>query len=167
MAASGRTKTLLDITASALMCCAALVVLYRFSQPASKTASRILPIYTVGERFEGASLLGGDNSHSTLVVWVRSTCPFCSESMEFYKRLASGPRRAKLVVMGAEPSGVLEAYVASYGLQPDRVVSWPKGMAKLPVTPVLLLVGNNSIVQGLWRGKLARAHEEAVAAALR
>jgi hypothetical protein len=89
MPGSGRTKTLLDITASALMCCAALLVLYRFSQPASSTASRALPIYAVGERFDAASLLGGDNAHSTLVVWVRSTCPFCSESMEFYKRLAS------------------------------------------------------------------------------
>lgn len=99
-----------------------------------------------------------------IVLFARSNCRFCSESMAFYRRLSAEvrPRNVQFVVAGGEPEAVLSQYLASHQLAVDRVVSMATPPEGVRVTPTLAVLDKNGAVVQSWVGKLPTEDEKAV-----
>lgn len=75
--------------------------------------------YTVGERIGETAEI--QFTEKTFILATASTCRFCTESMELYRRLAESG--ARLIAVTAEPLDLNAAYLAKHGVRPATVVS--------------------------------------------
>jgi hypothetical protein len=160
-----RGKAVLDRIASVLVILAALSVLWRTFASVPRTGAAAdhprLPGYAVGSVLGQVPGVDFTASPKTLLIWVRSSCRYCEESMDFYRRLVAASR-VPVVAMGREKVDVLRDYGASHGFRPTSVVSVETGLDQLTATPVLVLVGKDSKVLGCWLGKLTKNQEQEV-----
>ena len=96
----------------------------------------------------------------TAVLFVRSTCQYCTESMPFYQELVKGG--ATLVAISGEPKKSLDAYLDEHGLAIASATveraSWPK----LSGTPTLVIVDGAGKVVGSWVGLLSATDQRRV-----
>lgn len=97
----------------------------------------------------------------TMLLVLSSHCPFCTESMPFYSRIASSRHdgRLQIVVLGSESQTVLADYVTSHGLRVDQVRTLQPGVLKVVATPTIILADSAGRVMAQWRGVLR--HREA------
>jgi hypothetical protein len=97
----------------------------------------------------------------TIVLFVRSTCHFCSESMPFYERVASGRSKSgiQIVAISDEPVATTTNYLAGYGLKVDRVVQQGFGPFAISGTPTVVVVNRAGAIVGRWAGRQT-AHGE-------
>jgi hypothetical protein len=129
-----------------------MVLSARSSTPARSPAPNAG--YLAGDRFPRIVGLQGAKPSDSLIMYVASTCRYCTESMAFYQTLFAKARTARLVAMGFEPKEKLAAYLASYGLQPDDIVSIDPSGLRFRGTPTLLLIGSDGVVKNAWVGRL-------------
>ena len=113
--------------------------------------------YAVGETFGPVAAYDFSAAPKTLVLFVRSGCRFCTESMTFYRQLCESAGRIQIIAVGHESEQVLRDYLARHEVQVDGVYSVPHGSLKLSRTPALVLVAASRKVERLWRGKLQTA----------
>ena len=170
---STRVPVVLDAIAAIAMTLAAgtLVSLLWTSQTASRrnAGDRVTPNrgYGVGERFDTAGLIRSTQG-PTLVMYVRSSCQFCTASMPFYNRVAAQRSKgARLVVIGPETEEQLRRYLTEHGLLVDQVVSVQRGELRFAGTPTLLLLDAEGRIQRVWQGQLAAAQEGEVEESLK
>lgn len=151
----------LDVVASVSMILASVALIWYVVSARSQSGVAGAPrTYRVGDRLDNVSELGIGASPRTLIVWIRSGCRFCAESMPFYSRLSRQPRRSQIVVAGLEPPDQLRAYVDSQGFSPDKVVTVRPGALQLTGTPTLVLVDASGVVLNVWKGKLPNTAAE-------
>jgi len=113
--------------------------------------------------------IGIDTDGAALVLVLRSDCPYCQESMPFYRRLLEGGDTDNVQVVVAAPpddAGISE-YLTSEGVEPDSVV-FVEGddLPPVPGTPTLLLVDREGVVTHAWIGLLDSDREAEVIDAL-
>jgi hypothetical protein len=105
-------------------------------------------------------------SDRTLVLVASSQCPYCTNSMQFYRRLgALDARRGtglRLVVVGQEDRNTLASYLEQHELEVDDVVRVTFDTTPSAVTATLILVGREGTVKDIWRGQLAPDAEDDV-----
>lgn len=99
---------------------------------------------------------------SNLVLYLKSTCPYCTKSMDFYRSLrkAAETRRGgsiRMIVAGVETRDALQRYLDEHQLHVDEIVSVPD--SRQP-TPNLLLVDKQGVVTDTWLGLQAREGEQ-------
>jgi thioredoxin-related protein len=129
--------------------------------------------YRTGERLPLNASIDVSKSAQTLLLFLRSTCKFCTESMPFYVRLAAARRTAgtdlRLVVISADPPQVLAAYLAEFQLRVDQAVTLaPAELAQFRVrgTPTLVLTDRSGTVRRVWIGKLQQPAESELLASI-
>jgi len=130
------------------------------------------PVSTVAERLMNKPLLVpaslATGSKGTITVFVSKNCPYCTESMNFYQRLAkSRPTSCdlKFVALGpmeretpVEIQGyLLEHYVTMDGV---GVVSFMD--VGITGTPTLVVRDSTKLVRGVWTGRLSESKEDEV-----
>jgi peroxiredoxin len=134
----------------------------------SRPAPAPRPVYQPGERIE---LAGVDftKSDKTLLLVIRSTCKYCTESMPFYKGLA-GNRvlKSNVRIVGVSPDEipVSEAYLGQYQLKLSGVVKIPLGALKVRGTPTAILVDRNAVIKQVWPGLLDEVRQQEVIRAI-
>jgi hypothetical protein len=95
-------------------------------------------------------------------MFFRDGCRYCSESMEFYRRLGAEPNRARLLVVGRESVDKLRTYATENQFHPDGFASIGAKPVKVSGTPTLLLVTADRTIKGIWPGRLDATGEEEV-----
>src|SRR5688572_8702229 len=121
--------------------------------------------YLAGETIE---LSGVDFSRSdrTLLVVVRSTCHFCTDSMPFYRRIVdernSGQANVRIIAVSTEMPDVTRAYVRQYDFAPDDVIRMGPGALRVSGTPTLILANQRGQVVTERRGMLPPHEQSAV-----
>jgi hypothetical protein len=101
----------------------------------------------------------------TLVMYVRSTCHFCTESMPFYEALSRERSKGQhwtWVVAAGEPIDTARAYLSSHHVEPDDVISVPPTVP----TPTLVLVDRTGVIKKVWTGALDSSGQQEVRATL-
>lgn len=101
-------------------------------------------------------------ANATIVLHLKSTCPFCTESMEFYRRLAARAKEkgdVQVVVVGTEPAEVLNDYLRDHDFRPTYVVS---SQTRPQPTPTLITIDRGGVVRKVWLGQQSRQGEAAV-----
>jgi hypothetical protein len=100
-------------------------------------------------------------------MFFRDGCRYCTESMEFYRRLGAEPNRARLLVVGREDVDQLRNYVNKNEFHPDGFSSIGTKPVKVSGTPTLLLVTADRTIKGIWPGRLDATAEEEVLKSIR
>src|SRR5262249_16893252 len=119
-----RFERFVDVTVviTCVLVCGALAARWYESM---KTLQAGAPGINVGDSAEAIPGVSFGDGKSTLVLYVRSTCHFCTDSMPFYKRLNNHLRgkSVKLIAVSDEDASVTRAYLAGHGVVADQVVS--------------------------------------------
>jgi thiol-disulfide isomerase/thioredoxin len=120
--------------------------------PTPRDLSQLVP-FSVGHEMKDVADISYEQSAATLVLFAKSTCPYCSSSMPFYRQLVDLPavkaKEARLVVASVEPEATVRAYLQQYGIIPDKVTS----SAATRPTPTLVLVDRRGTIRGMWIGQ--------------
>jgi hypothetical protein len=132
--------------------------------PRAQASTRL----TTNGVLEGSSLpipdINWRQSKQTLVLVLREDCRFCSDSAEFYRRLAkeSGQTKTKLVTV--LPGSVEDSrrYLNDLSVPITEVRQASLGKVKVRGTPTLLLVNDKGVVTKSWLGQLSPDQETEV-----
>jgi hypothetical protein len=121
-------------------------------------ASSVGP-YQAGDRLPEIQGIDFSRAPTTLVMVLRESCPYCTASMDFYKRLAESSRRGRLVVLSSDAPEVMAAYLEQHGFEPDQTLS-TAGPLRIDGTPTLLLVDRDRVIRQSWSGLIERPSQE-------
>ena len=147
------------IIACAIVSAVAVLTYIRFSRASPETPT--IREYAVGDSVELAGLKS--TTDRTLLLYVRSSCEFCTASMPFYKRLGDAPdRRYRLVAVSIEPIDRTRAYFEENGVKIDETIRISPGALRMRATPTLIAMDSQLRVLGSWRGKLDEDRESQV-----
>lgn len=106
----------------------------------------------------------------TLLLVLSDHCHFCTESADFYKRLAADGAAhdgTRLVALLPQSVAAGRAYLEGLGVAVDDVKQAQPGAVGVEGTPTLILVNDAGEVTESWVGKLTHEGEEAVLTRLR
>jgi hypothetical protein len=125
------------------------------------------PPYTKGEKAPSVRGVDFAESVKTVLLYVRSDCRFCAESMEFYKRLsaieAASSQRVQLVIISRDSDTVLADYLRSNGLDDERTIAGVHAdFSRVPGTPTLLVVGQTGVIELVAFGRQDSSGERAI-----
>ncbi len=102
-----------------------------------------------------------------VLIAVSSTCPFCTDSLSFYRVLAESRRPGGPVIVFVSPESdeIVRRYLGAAGIREPRVVHMedPSGLVG---TPMVIVVDRHGTVRASWAGKLSRSQEKALRAML-
>lgn len=161
-------ESVLHVAASMAMIAASIyLVLAAHDLRTREPPLKVLKPYRVGEQLTEIAALRALGKERLLLMWIQSTCRYCTESMDLYRRLALDPRLgARLVAMGPEPEDVIRAYLKAHEVDVDDVFTGPKGV-RLYSTPTLLVLEPGLKVSSIWTGVLDVEQQQQLTAPLR
>jgi peroxiredoxin len=119
-----------------------------------------------GDRAETIQGVDYRTSGATLLLYVRSSCHFCTASMPFYRRLHDSLKNRHLVQVVAvspEDTDVTEKYLQSHQVDVEKVA---KDQGTPKSTPTLLLVDSGGVIQHVWLGQQDEVGEKSILAAV-
>jgi hypothetical protein len=140
------------------------VLVKRYLMPTAQTSPPAVAQIQPGTKI---NLPGVDweKSGQTLVIVLSDGCRFCSESADFYQRLA----KEKASVGGVRLIAVLpqevrqgQTYLSKLGVAVDEVRQSTLSAIGVSGTPTLLLIDNKGAVKQSWLGKLSPDRETEV-----
>ena len=143
----------------------ALLVKKFFFQPAQNSEYRIAP--------DARLIINGVNwadSDRTVLVALAKECKYCSESAEFYRRLAAGitsQTNTRLIAVFSEKESEAEAYLKQLEV-PIRELRYAS-LSSLGIksVPTLAILDRNGVVTDMWVGKLSPLKESALMSKLK
>jgi hypothetical protein len=109
----------------------------------------------------------------TIILAVSSSCHFCDQSMDFYRRLAnqnSQTCEANLIAIGPserENRAEIGAYLSVSRLVVDQYDVMNFKQAGIAGTPTLLLLDSTGVARSVWVGKLPEGQQSEVLSRLR
>ena len=159
----------LEIIATVMMILASGALAWRALWPADpRNVSPTARVgYQIGDTVPSIDGVDFAQAPAMLILFLRSTCKYCTESMPFYRQLTSSRRTVGVVAVGTESEQVLGDYLAANQVTVDTVRSVEGGIWKVTGTPTVLLVGRDRKVLGVWVGRLDETRQPAVLAAIR
>lgn len=127
------------------------------------------PVPVASEIRNGTKLSLSDvdwsTSRQTLVMALSTQCHFCTESAPFYQRLAqqhADKLNLRLIALFPQPTSVSEKYLKELSVNVDDIRQSTFESLGVNGTPTLILVNNQGIIEGSWRGRLTPEREAEV-----
>jgi hypothetical protein len=136
------------------------------AQARARPRSPALPVPGTPVSMPGIDWSGQEQ---TLVLVLSTTCRYCTNSAEFYKRVieeSERHRRTRLVAVFSQSQDEALTYLTRLGLTFGTVLQAPPSALGLNGTPTLLLVDKQGKVVRGWNGQLPQAREAEVIGAL-
>jgi len=122
--------------------------------------------YQIGEQINPIEGVSFSNSPINVLLFVRSTCHFCSDSMPFYRRLSAelhAQERRRLYVLSDESIEQTERYLAGFLVKPTAVArSSPEVARRVVATPTIFVVDSTGRVIHVAIGQLTAMQEAAL-----
>ncbi len=135
-------------------------------QPAQAQGPQRPPEYKPGEVFPAIDGFRQEPGKSALLLFVRSTCRYCADSVPFYQELVKEVRasKAQVQVVGVclEPGDKCAEFFESHEIALDTTVGAPQGVPRIAGTPTLVMLDQAAKVKQVWIGALAAAQQKAV-----
>lgn len=160
-----RLEVLANVTLVAVALIAGTVLVKNnfMSKPGNSSAA----VSTVGTRLK-VSGIDWKANRQTLVLALQTTCHFCTESAEFYRRLVSEvtPSTAHLTAILPQARHESSNYLRNLSVNIDDVREGMFNDFNVRGTPTLILVDGAGVIKNVWVGKLSAAKEKEVLAAV-
>jgi hypothetical protein len=127
----------------------------------SKPPAPARETYLVGEPLDVKSDIELAAGRITTVLFLKTTCKFCAESMDFYRRLSAVVDRGSIIVISEESKDSMREYLDAQRFHPDRIISMPRSsLKKVRGTPTLLLVGSNGVILDVRLGSVRETADQ-------
>jgi hypothetical protein len=154
--ANGWVNLLIAVTCGVVLCVTLLRGWPNNAPPALASAFR------TGDRAEVIPDVRYDRAQKTVVLYVKSTCPYCTASMPFYDRLITSATKTgtRIIAVSSETTDTLQQYLDNHHLRVDQVVGGFTG--KAIGTPTLLVVDRGGTVRGAWFGQQREQGEKEI-----
>ena len=128
-------------------------------------------VYDPGDRVDPIPGLTYGGPERTVLLFLSSTCIYCTESMPFYRFLSERqrdvPRRFRLVAVSKEDDSVMKKYLESNALSVDQIAAVPPEQPfRLRLTPTLVLVDKEGKATQSWVGALSEDNKAEVLRAI-
>jgi hypothetical protein len=122
----------------------------------SRSGTEPLP-YVAGGTIPTVAGLDFDASGYTVLLVIRSTCRYCTESMGFYKSLTDLNRSirsdVRFVAVCPEDQSQCQTYLRNHAVVLDQVVSFTPGATlNIRATPTVMIVDRKRTLLGIWVG---------------
>jgi thioredoxin-related protein len=103
-----------------------------------------------------------------LVFAVSTTCHYCTDSADFYRKLVEACKQRHVHTIAVLPQAPAEAqaYLGGEGVSVDEIKQSDLPTLEVNGTPTLLLVDHAGVVKRVWVGKLPSTKEEDVVTTL-
>lgn len=102
--------------------------------------------YRTGDILPALNDYSYSNADATLVLAVRSSCRFCTQSMPFYGRIIDDIKRAKtnvkIVAVSSDSEDVLRQYFESHGVAPESIRAVSADYLRIVGTPTIMLAAH-------------------------
>src|SRR5215472_11642474 len=107
-------------------------------------------------------------NNRNLVFAVSTTCHYCTESADFYRKLVEQCKQQHVHTVAVLPQSQAEAqaYLGGEGVSVDEIRQSPLSDLEIGGTPTLVLVDGTGIVKRVWLGKLPSTQEDDVVTTL-
>jgi rhodanese-related sulfurtransferase len=105
------------------------------------------------------------DSERTVLLALQKECKYCSESAEFYRRLAAAiasQNKTRLIAVFSEKEFQAEAYLNQLGLQIRDPRFASLSSLGIRSVPTLAILDRNGVVTDMWVGKLSPLEEKAL-----
>lgn len=123
----------------------------------------------IGSHFKEIPGVQFGRKAATLILFERSGCHYCTESMPFYRALSKllDRKLTQFVAASYDAAATSRAYLGEHDVRPDIVAHLGPG-DNYPVegTPTLVLLDASGNVRGWWVGRLDESGERKVLDAL-
>ena len=143
----------------------ALLVRKFFFQPAQNTDYRIAADATL--RING---INWADSEQTVLVALAKECKYCTESAEFYRRLAgrlATQSNTRLMAVFSEKESEAEAYLKQLEVPIKELRYVSLSSLGIRSVPTLAILNRNGVVTDMWIGKLSPLEERTLMAKLK
>lgn len=103
-------------------------------------------------------------SNQNLVLALSTTCHFCTDNADFYKRLvaAADSRKIPIVAVLPQPLAASQPYLEGLGVSVGKILQNPLDSIDVTGTPTVLEVDAKGKVQKAWVGKVSDQQEREV-----
>lgn len=101
-----------------------------------------------------------ESARKTVIVAVRSTCRYCTESMDFYKQIVQAADPLSVVFVGTESQDEIRDYLEKHGVRAVQIVTVNAQAFKLAGTPTLLVANSSGVVVSVKEGRLKSSEDE-------
>ena len=170
-----KTTKHLDVVTNVAIVISAIVFLAvglrYFSLTSNSVAPAGPPVYNPGDLVDPVPGVSYDGTERTVLLFLSSTCIYCTESMPFYRLLKEQqremPSQFRMVAVSREAGDVLSNYLHSNALTVDQVATLEAGQPfRLRLTPTLVLVDGNGRATRSWVGALSEDNRAQVLQAI-
>jgi hypothetical protein len=133
----------------------------RYSRPAQVTPK-------IGQVIKLDGLPVSSGKRQKLLLAVQVGCPFCEQSMGFYRELVGHSELATSDIIFVLPSSSAEAsdYLAQHHITNENILRADLRKLSVGGTPTLILLDAQNRVSQYWVGKLRESQEEEVRRAI-
>jgi rhodanese-related sulfurtransferase len=136
-----------------------------FFQPVQKSDYRIAPDAKLS-----INGINWSDSERTVLVALGKECKYCSDSAEFYRRLAAGiasQSNTRLIALFPEKESEGEAYLKQLEVPIKELRYVSLSSLGIKSVPTLAILDRNGVVTDMWAGKLSPLKQSAVMSKLR
>jgi len=123
-----------------------------------RSTVEIAPVFAAGKVAPQLKGVRFNASDHTLILVVRSTCLYCTESMPLYRALSqraqAAPSQLQLVVLSSETRDVTSQYLRAHDVSINTIADGSPRDIGVSATPTLLAVSRDGIVERAWTGVL-------------
>jgi cytochrome oxidase Cu insertion factor (SCO1/SenC/PrrC family) len=101
----------------------------------------------------------------TLLMALSDTCRYCTESADFYKKLAQEKTKhddVRIIAVLPQDVSAGQAYLNKLGVVVDEVRQSPLDAVGVKATPTLIIIDDKGVVTASWVGKLPPEKETEV-----
>lgn len=163
---SHRFQSIVDNLANGAIIVVSILALYSYGSRLLARPENPASLYQVGEKIEIPT-----HASRAVLISLRSTCRFCTDSMPLFKRLYEQAKRdfptVRFIGVSAEPVDVTREYLRTHGVTFDDVISVPTTVRLVSFTPTVALVDGLGSVENLWAGVVHEKSLESILLALR
>lgn len=117
------------------------------------------PFIKAGEKYEALKDVVHATQKATVILALSDACPFCNESLPFFKALIEERNKTNkdiaVVTAVGHPSIVdnMNQLLAENKVDVDQLVNLDFATLNITGVPAVILVDNEGEVQQVWRGK--------------
>ncbi len=116
-----------------------------------------------GSSFRGLEEIDFTPHSNTLIIALSTKCPYCTQSIPFYKRLLETNKHSddlRIVTIYPQSQSEIDRYLTEYNLQIKSIPDVKFGNINIEATPTIVWINSDKEIVRSWEGFLNKEAED-------
>ncbi len=165
-----KIKNTLEYTSYLAIIVVCTVVLFKLNASGSSSPDSLS--IQIGDRSDDLKSLVAQGSDETILIALSPTCPFCADSMPFYKDLIESRNNSnsnQKIIIAVDKSAPIEEellLLTKSNVSPDEITQLDFAAIKVNSVPTLITINRKGKVTNHYRGLLNEQEQKEALAAI-